>query len=93
MNKAGKHFLLVSLLSGVMISSLYLIYQVYDFRINFSEIERLNNKYEELSFRSNLLLSEVEYFRNQLTLREVATERLGMHSPELNKQLIVFIKN
>ena len=48
-----------------------------------------NKKYEDLSFKSNLLLNEVEYFRNQLTIREVATGNLGMRSPKLKEQVVI----
>ena len=50
---------------------------------------KVNNKYESLSFKFNLLLNEVEYFRNQLTIRKVATEKLGMRSPSLSDQILI----
>ena len=81
--------IITGLVFGLMVSSIYLITQVYDFRVTFSEINKVNNKYESLSFKSNLLLSEVQYFRNQLTIREVATEKLGMRSPRFNDQIII----
>ena len=51
--------------------------------------DKVNNEYESLSFEFNLLLNEVEYFRNQLTIRKVATEKLGMHSPDFNDLIII----
>ena len=72
-----------------MVSSVYLVTQVYDFRVTFSEKDKVNNKYESLSFKFNLLLNEVEYFRNQLTIRKIATEKLGMHSPKFNDLIII----
>ena len=72
-----------------MVSSVYLVTQVYDFRVTFSEKDKVNNEYESLSFKFNLLLNEVEYFRNQLTIRKVATEKLGMHSPKFNDLIII----
>jgi len=80
---------LSSLVLGLMLSSIYLIVQVYEYRITFSEIEKINKKNEDLSFKSNLLLDEVEYFRNQLTIREVATNKLGMHPPKIKDQIII----
>ena len=77
------------LVFGLVISSIYLVSQVYDYRVTFSEKDKLNDKYETLSFKFNLLLNEVEYFRNQLTIRKVATEKLGMHSPSLNDQIFI----
>ena len=84
-----KNSIISSLVFGLMVSSIYLVAQVYDFRVTFSEKDKVNNKYESLSFKFNLLLNEVEYFRNQLTIRKVATEKLGMRSPSLNDQIII----
>ena len=84
-----KNTIISSLVFGLMVSSIYLVAQVYDFRVTFSEKDKVNNKYESLSFKFNLLLNEVEYFRNQLTIRKVATEKLGMRSPSLNDQIII----
>ena len=84
-----KNSIISSLVFGLMVSSIYLVAQVYDFRVTFSEKVKVNNKYESLSFKFNLLLNEVEYFRNQLTIRKVATEKLGMRSPSLNDQIII----
>ena len=84
-----KNTIISSLVFGLMVSSIYLVAQVYDFRVTFSEKDKLNNKYESLSFKFNLLLNEVEYFRNQLTIRKVATEKLGMRSPSLSDQILI----
>ena len=89
MLEARKTSIISSLVFGLMVSSIYLVVQVYDFRVTFSEKDKVNNKYESLSFKFNLLLNEVEYFRNQLTIRKVATEKLGMRSPSLNDQILV----
>ena len=89
MIEARKTSIISSLVFVLMISSIYLVAQVYDFRVTFSEKDKVNNKYESLSFKFNLLLNEVEYFRNQLTIRKVATEKLGMRSPSLNDQILV----
>ena len=84
-----KNTIISSLVFGIMVSSIYLVAQVYDFRVTFSEKDKVNNKYESLSFKFNLLLNEVEYFRNQLTIRKVATEKLGMRSPSLSDQILI----
>ena len=89
MSEVRKALIISSLVLGLMVSSVYLVTQVYDFRVTFSEKDKVNNKYESLSFKFNLLLNEVEYFRNQLTIRKVATEKLGMRSPSLNDQILV----
>ena len=84
-----KNTIISSLVFGIVVSSIYLVSQVYDFRVTFSEKDKVNNQYESLSFKFNLLLNEVEYFRNQLTIRKVATEKLGMRSPSLNDQILI----
>ena len=89
MLEARKTSIISSLVFGLMVSSIYLVAQVYDFRVTFSEKDKVNNKYESLSFKFNLLLNEVEYFRNQLTIRKVATEKLGMRSPRLSDQILI----
>ena len=89
MSEVRKTLIISSLVLGLMVSSVYLVTQVYDFRVTFSEKDKVNNKYESLSFKFNLLLNEVEYFRNQLTIRKVATEKLGMHSPKFNDLIII----
>ena len=86
---AKKTSIISSLVFGIVVSSIYLVAQVYDSRVTFSEKDKVNNKYESLSFKFNLLLNEVEYFRNQLTIRKVATEKLGMRSPSLSDQIII----
>ena len=89
MFEVRKTLIISGLVFGLMVSSIYLVTQVYDFRVTFSEKDKVNNKYESLSFKFNLLLSEVEYFRNQLTIRKVATEKLGMRSPKFNDLIII----
>ena len=89
MLEARKTSIISSLVFALIVSSIYLVAQIYDFRVTFSEKDKVNNKYESLSFKFNLLLNEVEYFRNQLTIRKVATEKLGMHSPSLNDQIFI----
>ena len=88
-----KNTIISGLVFGIMVSSIYLVAQVYDFRVTFSEKDKVNNKYESLSFKFNLLLNEVEYFRNQLTIRKVATEKLGMRSPSLSDQILITNEN
>ena len=90
MLEVKKQVIVSSLIFGLVLSSIYLVSQVYDFRVSFSEIEELNQKQEELSFQSNLLLNEVENYRNQLTIRKIATDHLGMRSPLLKEQVTVF---
>jgi len=76
----------------VFSSAIYLVHHTYIFRVAFSEIEKLNQEEEDLSFKYNLLLSKVEYYRNQLTIRKVAKDRLKMISPSNSDQIIIYLE-
>ena len=69
---------------------LYLISNIYDYRINFAKTEQLNLVKEELQFKNDLLLKQVEEQRGQLTLRKVAIGKLNMMTP--SSKNLVFIK-
>jgi len=71
---------------------LYLISNIYDYRINFAKTEQLNLVKEELQFKNDLLLKEVEEQRGQLTLRKVAIGKLNMVTPS-SKNLVFIKKN
>ena len=89
----NKYFSSLCLLSvACFVSAIYLILQTYDSRVSFSEIEKLNKEEENLSLQLNLLISEVEHFRNQLTIRKIATEKLGMTSPTKEQQVFVYME-
>tara|TARA_B100002051_G_scaffold239974_1_gene243600 strand:+ start:801 stop:1007 length:207 start_codon:yes stop_codon:yes gene_type:complete len=55
--------------------------QTYDYRSSFSSLESLKLEKEELSFQSNILLEEVKFSKNQISLRKFASENLGMILP------------
>ena len=57
MSEVRKTLIISSLVLGLMVSSVYLVTQVYDFRVTFSEKDKVNNEYESLSFKFNLLLN------------------------------------
>ena len=79
------HFKFLSLSFLVLIlfvSSLLLVLQTYDYRISFSSLENLKLEKEELSFQSNILLEEVKFSNNQISLRKFASENLGMVLPD-----------
>ena len=42
-------------------------------------------------FKSSILIEEVEYYKNHISLREVALNSLGMRLPA-NKERVVVIK-
>ena len=71
---------------------LYLISNIYDYRINFAKNEQLNLAKEELQFKNDLLLKQVEEQRGQLTLRKVAIGKLNMMTPS-SKNLVFIKKN
>ena len=48
-------------------------------------------KKEELYFKSSILIEEVEYYKNHISLREVALNSLGMRLPS-DKDRVVVIK-
>lgn len=71
---------------------LYLISNIYDYRINFAKTEQLNLAKEELQFKNDLLLKQAEEQRGQLTLRKVAIGKLNMMTPS-SKNLVFIKKN
>ena len=84
--------LFVFLSLATFLSAIYLVHQIYNFRVSFSETEKLNKEEENLSFQTNLLLSEVEYFRNQLTIRKIATNSLKMRYPLAKEQVSIYLE-
>ena len=46
-----KQLLFIGLVFVLMASSIQLIVHIYDYRVTFSEIEKFNKKYEDLSFK------------------------------------------
>ena len=70
-------------------SSLIVILQTYEHKISFSLVYDLMLKNGELAFQSSVLVEEVQYFRNQLTLRRIAQNKLGMRSPKQNEKIFV----
>ncbi len=83
-------FILISLLALLaFVSSYKLILQIYDHRNTFSNLETLKLKKEELSFQSNILIEEVQYYKNQISLRKFASENLGMIIPDIQQRVYV----
>ena len=73
------------------ISSLALVLQTYEYRNSFSTLDKLKMEKEELNFTSSILIEEVEYYKNHISLREVALNSLGMRLPT-NKERVVVAK-
>ena len=83
-------FILISSLAILsFVSSYKLVLQIYDHRDTFSNLETLKLKKEELSFQSNILIEEVQYYKNQISLRKFALENLGMIIPDNQERVYV----
>ena len=83
-------FILISSLAILsFVSSYKLVLQIYDHRDTFSNLETLKLKKEELSFQSNILIEEVQYYKNQISLRKFASENLGMIIPDNQQRVYV----
>jgi len=83
-------FTLISSLAILsFVSSYKLVLQIYDHRDTFSNLETLKLKKEELSFQSNILIEEVQYYKNQISLRKFASENLGMIIPENQQRVYI----
>lgn len=83
-------FILISLLALLaFVSSYKLVLQIYDHRDTFSNLETLKLKKEELSFQSNILIEEVQYYKNQISLRKFASENLGMIIPDNQQRVYI----
>lgn len=83
-------FILISSLALLaFVSSYKLVLQIYDHRVTFSNLETLKLKKEELSFQSNILIEEVQYYKNQISLRKFASENLGMIIPDNQQRVYV----
>ena len=70
-----------SLLFTFFLSSYQLVLQTYEYRSAFAELEKLQIQKQELSSKTNILMEEVKFINNQVSLRKYATESLGMIMP------------
>ena len=83
-------FILISSLALVaFVGSYKLVLQIYDHRDTFSSLETLKLKKEELSFQSNILIEEVQYYKSQISLRKFASENLEMIIPDNQHRVYV----
>ena len=85
------HLTLALLFAISFTSSLALVLQTYEYRNSFSVLDKLKVEKEELYFQSSILIEEVEYYKNHISLREVALNSLGMRLPA-NKERVVVTK-
>jgi len=75
----------VIVISFLFIASFFstykMIMQTHDHRNTFANLENIRLEKEELSFQSNILIEEVKYFKNQISMRRFASDNLGMIIP------------
>ena len=82
LNVKHKSISISLLISISFLSSYKLVLQTYEHRTLFAELEKLRLEKEELSFQSNILIEEVKYYKNHISLRKYASEKLGMVIPQ-----------
>ena len=88
--KNNRNYLALSLLFTISFtSSLSLVMQTYEYRNSFSTLEKLKTEKEDLYFKSSILIEEVEYYKNHISLRDVALNRLGMRLPYSAERVLV----
>ena len=83
------HLTLALLFAISFTSSLALVLQTYEYRNSFSVLDKLKVEKEELYFQSSILIEEVEYYKNHISLREVALNSLGMRLPANKERVLV----
>ncbi|MFL2701309.1 MAG: cell division protein FtsL [Gammaproteobacteria bacterium] len=89
MRDIRNHFTLALLFTISFTSSLVLVLQTYEYRNSFSALDKLKMEKEELYFKSSILIEEVEYYKNHISLREVALNSLGMRLPTDKERVVV----
>ena len=83
------HLTLALLFAISFTSSLALVLQTYEYRNSFSVLDKLKMEKEELFFKSSILIEEVEFYKNHISLREVALNSLGMRLPNNQERVVV----
>ena len=89
MRDIRNHFTLALLFAISFTSSLALVLQTYEYRNSFSALDKLKIEKEEMYFKSSILIEEVEYYKNHISLREVALNSLGMRIPANKERGVV----
>jgi len=89
MRDIRNHFTLALLFAISFTSSLALVLQTYEYRNSFSALDKLKIEKEEMYFKSSILIEEVEYYKNHISLREVALNSLGMRLPASKERVVV----
>jgi cell division protein FtsL len=81
--------ILLILFAISFVSSLALVLQTYEYRNSFSNLDKLKLQKEDLSFKSGILIEEVQYYKNHISLRDVAINSLGMRLPTVKERFVV----
>ena len=81
--------ILLILFAISFVSSLALVLQTYEYRNSFSNLDKLKLQKEDLSFKSGILIEEVQYYKNHISLRDVAINGLGMRLPTIKERFVV----
>ena len=89
MKDKRKYTALALLFTLSFTSSLALVLQTYEYRNSFSALDKLKIEKEEMYFKSSILIEEVEYYKNHISLREVALNSLGMRLPDSNERVVI----
>ena len=89
MRDIRNNFTLALLFAISFTSSLALVLQTYEYRNSFSALDKLKIEKEEMYFKSSILIEEVEYYKNHISLREVALNSLGMRLPASKERVVV----
>ena len=89
MDKIKQSLLLALLFTFSFTSSLSLVLQTYDYRDSFSKLDQLKLEKQDLYFKESKLIEEVEYYKNHISLREVAFNSLGMSSPVISEVIVI----
>ena len=89
MDKIKQNLLLALLITFSFTSSLSLVLQTYDYRDSFSKLDQLKLEKQDLYFKESKLIEEVEYYKNHISLREVAFNSLGMSSPVISEVIVI----
>ena len=89
MEDIRNHLTLALLFAISFTSSLALVLQTYEYRNSFAVLDKLKMEKEELFFKSSILIEEVEFYKNHISLREVALNSLGMRLPASKERVVV----
>ena len=89
MDKIKQNLLLALLITFSFTSSLSLVLQTYDYRDSFSKLDQLKLEKQDLYFKESKLIEEVEYYKNHISLREVALNSLGMRLPIAKERNVI----